>query len=229
MKIKTIGTIYTDFEEKFGLPRQSGLVESLKGRIVMEKEYRIAEAFRGLEEYSHIWVIWNFHRAPQLAGGKSWEPTVRPPRLGGNTRVGVFASRSPVRPNGLAMSCLKLDSIDFDAEDGPVLNVSGIDMLNGTPIFDIKPYVKAADCKPGAVCGFADITAAEETTVICEKDALSPMPEELRKTVAEILSEDPTPRYIEDKTRIFGFEYAGWEIKFRKEDGKIVVISAEQL
>ena len=155
MELKAIAHMRSDFPEKFGIPRQSGLVEELESRIVFEKEYAIAEAFRGLEEYSHIWIIWGFSRNE----GKEWSPTVRPPRLGGNTRKGVFATRSPFRPNNLGLSCVKLENIEFTENEGTVLYVSGADLMDGTPIYDIKPYLTLADCHPEAVCGFAAKTA----------------------------------------------------------------------
>lgn len=221
--MKKIATIYTDFNDKFGLPRQSGLVEGLTGCIVMEKEYRRPEAFRELEGFSHIWLLWHADKAET----EEFQPTVRPPRLGGNRHVGVFASRSPFRPNSIGLSVVKLLGIDFEAENGPVLYVDGIDMLNGTPIFDIKPYIKASDCIPSAVCGYAEHTALEETEVIADEALLEAVPEDEKNVILALLREDPTPRYIDDEERIFGFKYGGYEIKFSKSGRTIKLISVE--
>ena len=210
MEIKRIATIYTDLPDKFGLPRQSGLVEGLTGRVVMEKEFRREEAFRGLEGYSHIWLIWGF------SGNEGrWQLTVRPPRLGGNRRVGVFASRSPFRPNGLAISAVKLLGIDWDCEDAPVLYVDGIDMKDGTPVYDIKPYAPHSDCIPGALGGFSAEVLADPA-VEAPEELLEKLPEDKRKALIGILAQDPAPHYQDDEARIYGFEYAGYEIKFRR-------------
>ncbi len=218
MEINRIATIYTDFPGKFGLPRQAGLAPSLRGRIVMEKEFRRAEAFRGLEGFSHIWLIWGFSES---AG--QWQPTVRPPRLGGNVRVGVFASRSPFRPNGLGMSAVKLERIDYEAEDGPVLYVSGIDMVSGTPVYDIKPYVPHADCVEGAEGGFAAAVADDYMEVAAPQKLLEKLPEDKRRGLLEALEQDPAPHYQDDPKRIYGFEYAGFEIKFRRMENLLIL------
>ncbi|MBQ9890254.1 MAG: tRNA (N6-threonylcarbamoyladenosine(37)-N6)-methyltransferase TrmO [Firmicutes bacterium] len=218
MEINRIATIYTDFPGKFGLPRQAGLAPSLRGRIVMEKEFRRAEAFRGLEGFSHIWLIWGFSES---AG--QWQPTVRPPRLGGNVRVGVFASRSPFRPNGLGMSAVKLERIDYEAEDGPVLYVSGIDMVSGTPVYDIKPYAPHADCINGAEGGFAAAVADDYMEVAAPQKLLERLPEDKRRGLLEALAQDPAPHYQDDPKRIYGFEYAGFEIKFRRMENLLIL------
>ena len=218
MEINRIATIYTDFPGKFGLPRQAGLAPSLRGRIVMEKEFRRAEAFRGLEGFSHIWLVWGFSES---AG--QCQPTVRPPRLGGNTRVGVFASRSPFRPNGLGMSAVKLERIDYEAEDGPVLYVSGIDMVSGTPVYDIKPYVPHADCVEDAEGGFAAAVADDYMEVAAPQKLLEKLPEDKRRGLLEVLAQDPAPHYQDDPKRIYGFEYAGFEIKFRRMENLLIL------
>ena len=222
MEINSIATIYTDLPAKFGIPRQSGLVEGLTGRIVMEKEYRRAEAFKELDGYSHIWLIWGFSEN----GGK-WQPTVRPPRLGGNRRVGVFASRSPFRPNGLGISAVKLLAIDWDCEDAPVLYVGGIDMMDGTPIYDIKPYVPHADCIPQATGGFSAAVAEDDLKVKAAGDILSKLPEDKRAALLGILAQDPAPHYQDDPERIYGFEFAGFEVKFRRAECEIELLSIE--
>ena len=222
MEITKIATIYTDFPAKFGLPRQSGLVEGLTGRIVMEKEYRRAEAFKELDGYSHIWLIWGFSEN----GGK-WQPTVRPPRLGGNRRVGVFASRSPFRPNGLGISAVKLLAIDWDCEDAPVLYVGGIDMMDGTPIYDIKPYAPHADCIPQATGGFSAAVAEADLKVKAGEALLAKLPEDKRAALLGILAQDPAPHYQDDPKRIYGFEFAGFEVKFRRAESEIELVALE--
>lgn len=219
--MKKIATIYTDFNDKFGLPRQSGLIEGLTGCIVMEKEYRSPDAFKELEGFSHIWLLWLADKAET----QEFHATVRPPRLGGNRHVGVFASRSPFRPNSIGLSVVKLLGIQYTEENGTVLYVDGIDMLNGTPILDIKPYIKASDCIPSAICGYAEHTALEETIVIADEKLLKDIPDDDRKVILALLKEDPTPRYIDNEERIFGFQYAGYEIRFSKSGRTIKLIS----
>ena len=224
-EMEIIARIRTGFSEKFGLPRQSGLAESLTGRIIFEKKYRVKEAFRGLEGYDYIWIIWKFSEAVR----EKWSPTVRPPRLGGNKRVGVFATRSPFRPNPIGLSCVRLEKIDYDDPEGPVINVSGIDMLDGTPVYDIKPYLPYADAKRDSRAGFADeadkkprkelVFAAGWDACLDEKDG------NIKKITADILALDPRPSYQDDPGRVYGFEYSGYEIKFRAEGGVITVLS----
>lgn len=211
--MKPIARIYTDFHTKFGLPRQSGFCPELMGRIVFEPEYRRQEAFRGLESFSHIWVIWKFSETER----EEWTPTVRPPRLGGNKRIGVFATRSPFRPNSMGLSCVKLERIDFECDEAPVLYVSGIDMMNGTPILDIKPYVPAADCKTDASDGFTSQTKDYRVEVDFPGELLSVLPADKRGAAVSMLSLDPRPAYIHDDSRIFGVEFAGFDIRFRVE------------
>lgn len=224
MQIKQIGTVYTDFDDKFGLPRQGGRIEGLTGRIVMEKEFRHPDEFNELEGYSHIWVLWHFDRAET----EGFRATARPPRLGGNKAVGIFACRSPFRPNHIAMSVVKLLGIDYEAEDGPVLLIGGIDMLNKTPVLDIKPYIPA-DRVESPVCGYADMTDTEKTTVIADDILFENVPEEDKPVIIALLKEDPTPRYIDDEERIFGFRYKNYEIKFRKKERCISLVSIEIL
>ncbi len=214
MEIQKIATIYTDFPEKFGLPRQSGLVEGLAGRIVMEPEFRREEAFRELDGYSHIWLIWGFSESE----GR-WQPTVRPPRLGGNRRVGVFASRSPFRPNGLGLSAVRLVRIDRDCAEAPVLYVDGIDMVSGTPVYDIKPYAPHSDCIPDANGGFSAEVLEKCARVEASEELLARLPEDRRQVLLGLLAQDPVPAYQEDPERVYGFELAGFEIKFRKTAG----------
>ena len=217
--MKIIAHIKTDFRTKFGLPRQSGLCEELKGQIVFEPEYRKEEAFRGLEGFSHIWVLWKFSEAER----EEWSPTVRPPRLGGNKRMGVFATRSPFRPNNIGLSCVKLEKIDYESPDAPVLHVSGIDMMDSTPIVDIKPYVPVADCRTDAADGFTAQTKDYSLDVSDENDLLFALPEEKREGAKQMLSLDPRPSYITDEDRVFGVEYAGFDIRFRVKENTLTV------
>ncbi|MBR3868207.1 MAG: tRNA (N6-threonylcarbamoyladenosine(37)-N6)-methyltransferase TrmO [Clostridia bacterium] len=223
--MKIIAHIKTDFRTKFGLPRQSGLCEELKGQIIFEPEYRKEEAFRGLEGFSHIWVLWKFSEAER----EEWSPTVRPPRLGGNKRMGVFATRSPFRPNNIGLSCVKLDKIDYECPDAPVLYVSGIDMMNGTPVVDIKPYVPIADCKMNATDGFTADTKNFSLDVIFSEELLCILPEEKRDGAKQMLSLDPRPSYITDEDRVFGVEYAGFDIRFRVKEKKLTVCEVIKL
>ncbi|MBQ7016591.1 MAG: tRNA (N6-threonylcarbamoyladenosine(37)-N6)-methyltransferase TrmO [Firmicutes bacterium] len=217
--MKVIAHIHSDFPTKFGIPRQSGLVESLKAKIVFEPEYRNSDALRGMDEYSHLWLIWEFSEAKR----DTWSPTVRPPRLGGNKRMGVFATRSPFRPNPIGLSCVKLEAIDFTAENGPVIIVSGADLLDGTPIYDIKPYLPFADSRPDAIGGFADTVKGDQLQVQCSEEMMLQIPKQHRQAVIDILAQDPRPHYQQDPTRIYGMEYANMEIKFRVEDTTLVV------
>lgn len=217
--MKVIAHIHSDFPTKFGIPRQSGLVESLKAKIVFEPEYRNSDALRGMDEYSHLWLIWEFSEAKR----DTWSPTVRPPRLGGNKRMGVFATRSPYRPNPIGLSCVKLEAIDFATENGPVIIVSGADLLDGTPIYDIKPYLPFADSRPDAIGGFADTVKGDQLQVQCSEEVMLQIPKQHRQAVIDILAQDPRPHYQQDPTRIYGMEYANMEIKFRVEDTTLVV------
>ena len=219
LEIEVIAHIHTDFENKFGLPRQSGLVEGLKGEIVFEPKYRNPDAVRGLADFSHLWLIWEFSKAKR----DGWSATVRPPRLGGNERMGVFATRSPFRPNPLGLSCVKLEKVEIDAARGPVMTVSGIDMLDGTPIYDIKPYVPHADLRPDAVGGFADAHRNDGVEVVFPETLLARVPEEKREALNGVLAGDPRPSYQDDPERVYGFGFAGMEIKFRVAGGVLTV------
>lgn len=220
-KMKPIAKIYTDFPDKFGLPRQSGLVKGLKGRVVFEPPYRDYRAVKELGEYSHIWLIWLFSRSER----EDWSPTVRPPRLGGNTRVGVFATRSPYRPNPIGMSAVRLERVVIDESLGPVLEVSGIDMADGTPILDIKPYLSFADSYPNAVCGFADRLYGQPLKVVIPDKLLKILPADLIEPLKDLLAEDPRPRYQNDPERVYGFFFNKYEIKF-KVDKEILTVAA---
>lgn len=223
MEIKQIATIYNNYKTKFGIPRQSGLVKETTSVIVFEPEYRDVNAVRGLLEYSHLWLIWCFSENKM----EKWSPTVRPPRLGGNKKMGVFATRSPFRPNPLGLSCVELDRIEV-GEEGPVLYVKGADLMDQTPIFDIKPYLPHIDSHPEAKGGFSANTLDYHIEVEEEEDALGQLPEQIAKEVVEILAQDPRPGYQREEGRIYGMEYGDYEIKFRPEEEKIVVISVEQ-
>lgn len=208
LTLRPIARIHTEFSEKFGIPRQSGLVEELSARIVLEPAYRVREALRGIEGFSHLWLLWQFTES------RGWSPTVRPPRLGGNQRVGVFATRSPFRPNPIGLSCVKLDRVDWDAPNGPVLVVRGADLLDGTPLFDIKPYVPLADCRPEAVGGFSDLHREDRLTVDFPERLLAQVPKEKRAALLGVLSQDPRPSYQHDPQRVYGMAFAGLEVKF---------------
>lgn len=207
--MKRIGYIYTDFPEKFGIPRQSGLVEELKGKIVFEPAYRTADAVRGLEGFNYIWLLWEFEGVKR----DFWSATVRPPRLGGNKHMGVFATRSPYHPNPIGLSSVKLDRIEL-TEQGPVLYVSGIDLRNRTPIFDIKPYLPYVDCHPDAVDGFAGEVKEYALEVIFPEELLARIPEGKRSAIVEVLKQDPRPSYQEDPERKYGVSFAGFDIRF---------------
>lgn len=217
--MKIIAHIKTDFPTKFGLPRQSGLVEEIKGKIIFEEEYRVPEAFRGLEDFSHIWLLWQFSEAVR----ENWSPTVRPPLLGGNTRMGVFATRSPFRPNPIGLSCVKLERVELNSSDGPVLYVSGSDLMDGTPIYDIKPYLPYADSIPQATGGFTQTLADRSLEVEFESSLLDKIPVDKREALVKVLSGDPRPSYQNNPERVYGFLFAGFEVKFTVSDRKLTV------
>ena len=219
-KMQPIATIRTGFASKFGIPRQSGLVPELKGTIVFNPEYRNPDALRGLEGFSHIWLIWEFSEAVR----DDWSPTVRPPRLGGNTRLGVFATRSPFRPNPIGLSCVKLESIEMGTPQGPVLHVSGADLMDGTPIYDIKPYIAYTDSHPDAVSGFAAKPAEYLLEVDFPGELLEKVPMEHRESLMAVLAHDPRPQYQDDPERIYGLEYAHLEVKFKVAGTKLRVL-----
>lgn len=208
--MKTVAHIRTDFPTKFGIPRQSGLVSTLRGRVVFQPEYRNPDALRGLEGFSHIWLIWEFSKTI----GEQWTPTVRPPRLGGNKRVGVFATRSPFRPNAIGLSSVKLEDIEFHKELGPVLHVSGVDLLDNTPIYDIKPYLPFTDSHPQARVGFTEPIKDYKLEVEFPEELLCLIPQERRQAIIGVLALDPRPSYQKDPNRIYGMEFGGFNIKF---------------
>jgi tRNA-Thr(GGU) m(6)t(6)A37 methyltransferase TsaA len=209
--LKIIARIRNDFPTKFGIPRQSGLVAALQGTIVFEPEYRNPDALRGLDGFSHLWLIWEFSETAR----NSWSPTVRPPRLGGNTRMGVFATRSPFRPNAIGLSSVRLEHIELQTPQGPVLHISGADLMDGTPIYDIKPYLPYADCHPEAVGGFTDGTARHKLTVAFPEEWLALVPAERRGALTAVLAEDPRPSYQNDPERVYGFRFAGMDVRFK--------------
>ena len=220
----TIAHIHTDLPEKFGVPRQSGLVPQLQGTIVFEPDYRNPDALRGLESFSHLWLIFRFHRAER----EGWSPTVRPPRLGGNRRMGVFATRSPFRPNNLGLSCVKLEEVSRDEKLGPVIRVSGADLVDGTPILDIKPYLPYADCPRDATGGFTDPLEAEPLEVECDEALLAGLEAQQRAGLMGVLACDPRPRYQEDPERVYGLAFAGKNVKFTVRDRVLTVLAVEE-
>ncbi len=222
--LRPIARIQSDFSEKFGIPRQSGLVEALRARVVFAPEYRVREAFRGLEGFSHIWLVWGFSQNV----GAGWSPTVRPPRLGGNVRMGVFATRSPFRPNPLGLSCVELLAIDYDAPDGPALVVGGADLLDGTPILDVKPYVPHADCRPQARGGFADAHREDRLAVDFPPRLEALVPPDKREALRGVLAGDPRPSYQRDPQRLYGLGFAGLQVRFTVEDGVLHVRQVEK-
>ncbi len=217
--MKIIARIYNGFESKFGVPRQSGIADTVKSEIVFESTYRNPDAVRGLEDFSHIWLIWNFSECER----DKFSPTVRPPRLGGNRRVGVFATRSPYRPNPIGLTVVKLEKITFDDKRGPVLTVTGADLISGTPIYDIKPYLPEFDSIPSAVGGFAENTAAHSVEVEISENSASAVDETTLAEIVKLLAHDPKPSYKNEDGRVYGMRYAGYEIKFVYGDGKITV------
>ena len=218
--LRVIARIHSDFQEKFGIPRQSGLVEELQARVVFEPPYRNPDALRGLEEFSHIWLIWQFSRTAR----EGFSPTVRPPRVGGTQRVGVFATRSPFRPNPIGLSLVRLVEIGQDRETGPVLLVAGADLLDGTPIYDIKPYLPYADCRPEAGGGFTGRTPRQIVEVVCPPKLLERAPPEKRRALLGVLAQDPRPSYQEDPERVYGMAFAGLNVKFSVSRGQLTVL-----
>ena len=218
--MKVIAHIHTDFPTKFGIPRQSGIIPSLQGRIVFEPEYRNAEAVRGLEDFSYIWLLWEF----EPMGKREWSPTVRPPRLGGNVRKGVFATRSPFRPNPIGLSSVRLEKVEFEPNLGPVLYVSGADLMDGTPIYDIKPYIAYTDSHPDAVSGFASTPAEYLLEVDFAEELLQKVPESQRESLIEVLAHDPRPQYHADPERVYGMEFGGMEVKFKVHHDLLTVL-----
>lgn len=221
--MQVIARLHSDFTQKFGIPRQSGLVDELEATVVFEPEFRNPDALRGIEGFSHLWLIWEFSQARRA----EWSPTVRPPRLGGNVRMGVFATRSPFRPNPIGLSCVRLAGVEFHSELGPILKVRGADLLDGTPIFDIKPYVPYADSKPQALGGFASTPKEADLAVDIPPELLERIPPEKRAALTGVLAQDPRPAYQEDETRIYGMGFGGLDIKFRVEGSRLTVVAVE--
>lgn len=221
--MKFIGKIYTDMPDKFGVPRQAGNVPELEGKIVFDPPYNVAEAFDGIEDFSHIWVLWQFSESVRDA----FSPTVRPPRLKGNKRKGVFATRSPFRPNSIAMSCVKLERVEYTKNDGTVLYVSGVDMKNGTPVLDIKPYITYTDSHPEAVQGFAEKFVDYSLDVKFPEELLKKIPADKQAGIIGILKQDPRPSYQNDNTRIYGVRYLDFDVRFRVEENALIVVDVE--
>ncbi len=220
MDIHPIAHIHTDFPEKFGIPRQSNVVEALEGQITFTEKYRNPDFLRGIEDYTHLWLIWGFSANKQ----GDYSPTVRPPRLGGNIRKGLFATRSPFRPNPLGLSCVRLKKVDLTGPEGPVLHVLGADMMSGTPIYDIKPYMPASDSYPDAGEGFAGKIPWRSVEVRDDEGILSSLPDQVRKTLIQILEQDPRPSYHDDPERVYGMKYAGYEVRFRVKDRILTIL-----
>ena len=218
LSLHIIARIHSDFPTKFGIPRQSALVPELKSRIVFEPEYRDENALRGIEQFTHLWLIWNFSES------KGWSPTVRPPRLGGNTRLGVFATRSPFRPNPIGLSVVRLEGVERDPKLGPVLVVSGADLLDGTPILDVKPYIPYADSHPEASGGFTAQTVSHHLDVDFPDQLLQRVPDNKRAALIGVLAQDPRPSYQDDPERVYGFPFAGMEVRFRVEGNQLIVV-----
>ncbi len=217
--MRVIARVHSDFSTKFGVPRQSGLVDALEATVIFEPEFRNDDALRGLEGFSHLWLVWVFDQA--IRG--TWSPTVRPPRLGGNQRMGVFATRSPFRPNPIALSSVKLAGIERTAEHGTVLRIRGADLMDGTPILDIKPYVPYADCHPEALGGFAAAPAGETLEVVIPEALLPRVPAERLEALRGVLAQDPRPHYQSDPARVYGFGFAGMEIRFSVDGDRLTV------
>lgn len=222
--MKVIARIHCDFKEKFGIPRQSGLVPETRARIVFEPEYRNSDALRGMETYSHLWLIWAFSKAER----DTWSPTVRPPRLGGNTRLGVFATRSPFRPNAIGLSSVTLEEVILHSPDGPVLVVGGADLMEGTPIYDIKPYLPYVDSHPDAKGGFTEQTADYALEVIFPDDLIIRIDEDKRDALCGVLAGDPRPSYQNDPTRVYGVRYADYNVKFTVNSGTLTVVDVTE-
>ena len=223
--LKIIAEIRSDFPTKFGIPRQSGLVPELEATVVFRPEYRVPEALRGIEGYSHLWLLWEFSETRR----EGWRPTVRPPRLGGNTRMGVFATRSPFRPNALGLSSVKLLKVEPNTPQGPVLTVGGADLLDGTPIFDIKPYLPYVDAHPDARGGFTDTTKFYTLQVQAEPEVLEQIPADKRDALLGVLRSDPRPSYQHDPERLYGLSFGGVEVKFKVDGDVLTVVSTGKL
>ena len=224
-EIEAIAKIHTDFSSKFGIPRQSGLVDELEATIIFEEKYRNSEMLKGIEQFSHIWLLWQFSQCTD----KSWTPTVRPPRLGGNKRMGVLATRSPFRPNNIGLSSVKLLKVEKTEKYGTVLKVSGADLLDSTPIFDIKPYIPYVDSHEDAVNGFALAQKEGTLKVDFPEELINILPENKRKAAVAVLAQDPRPSYQDDPERIYGIEFVGFDIRFKVKDENLKVVEIEKL
>ena len=223
--MQIIARIHTDFPTKFGVPRQSGLASALESTIVFEPEFRNPDALRGIEDFSHIWLIWQFDRALR----EGWSPTVLPPKLGGKTRVGVFATRSPFQPNSIGLSSVRLTGVELQTKDGPILHVAGADLVDGTPIFDIKPYLPYADAHPDAIDGFEGKRHAEPLRVVFPPELEAQIPPEKREGLRQALACGPIPGYQHDPTRRYGFNFCGRDVRFTIEDGTLTVVEIVML
>ena len=219
-----IAKMRSDFPSKFGIPRQSGLVDDLRSTIVFEPEYRNPDSLRGLEDFSHLWIIWQFSKAVR----EEWSPTVRPPRLGGNTRMGVFATRSPFRPNAIGLSCVQILSIEHTNDLGVVIHVAGADLMDGTPILDIKPYIPYADCHPDATGGFTDSASDFLLEVLISPSLLNKIPKEKQNALIGVLSHDPRPSYQNDQKRIYGLDFSDFNVRFQVNNKVLTVIDIEK-
>lgn len=222
--MEIIARVRTDFKEKFGIPRQSGLAKNLKGQIIFENKFKNNDSVRGLEEFSHIWILWEFSENVR----EIWSPTVRPPLLGGNTKLGVFATRSSFRPNSIGMSCVKLERIEYTKSNGPVLHIKGADILDNTPVFDIKPYLPYADSYPDARAGFTENLSERKLPVIVKSDKFDSLSEELKSDIIDVLSNDPRPSYHNDE-RIYGMKFNEYEIKFNVCNNTLFLLSIEKI
>ena len=218
--MRPIARIHSDFSTKFGIPRQSGLVDALTATVVFEPEFRNPDALRGIEGFSHIWLIWAFDQSVR----QGWSPTVRPPRLGGNAKMGVFATRSPFRPNPLGLSSVQLEAIEHRPDVGPVLIVRGADLMDGTPIYDIKPYIPYADCHPDAAAGFTAQTQFHHLTMVCDAGLWARVPADQQAALQGVLENDPRPSYQHDPERVYGMEFGGLEVHF-KVDGEVLTVT----
>ena len=223
--MQVIARIHTDFSTKFGVPRQSGLVPQVKATIVFEPQYRNPDALRGLDGFSHLWLLWHFSEVKQ----ENWSPTVRPPRLGGNARMGVFATRSPYRPNPIGLSSVRLDGVEWDTPHGAVIHVSGADLMDGTPILDIKPYLSYTDSHPKASGGFVAGLSDRTVAVDCPDELLSPLSQEQREALLGVLAHDPRPTYQQDPTRMYGMDFGGWQVHFTVSDSVLRVQNIQPL
>lgn len=223
--LRVIGRIHSDFDEKFGIPRQSGLVDALRAVIVFEPEYRNQDSLRGLEGFSHLWLIWQFSKAVR----EDWSPTVRPPRLGGNERIGVFASRSPFRPNAIGLSCVRLIGIEQHPGLGSVLIIAGADLMDGTPIYDIKPYLPYADCRPEATGGFASESPRPKLQLADPEGLLDRLPDLKKAALIGVLELDPRPSYQNDPDRVYGLKFGGYNVRFRVVDDQLTLCDISEL